>query len=46
MRILLWHGYLLAMCGATGCGIAEMTSWLDRHAENTVGAASPVEIRR
>jgi hypothetical protein len=43
----LWHGYLLAMCGATGLPIGDLTAWLDHHAGGPM-EPSPVavEIRR
>lgn len=30
-----WHGYLAAMCGATGCPPDEIEAWMDHHEGGT-----------
>lgn len=35
-----WHGYLAAMCGATGCAPDEIEAWMDHHESDV-----PVEVR-
>lgn len=37
-----WLGYLVAMCGATGCGVVEMHAWLDAHADEVAATPSPL----
>lgn len=40
----LWYGYLIAMCGATGCTPAELNAWLDSHPDE-VPQPSPVAVK-